>query len=331
MPQRARRREAERAGRTRVGDEGLHGGEVIDGRRLVLVERPFTHDVVANGGVSDHATDMQAFRRAVEPVEVPGVSLPVPREAVEDAGLGDVLDRFHHRGEVLVVGGAHGRKGHPAVADHDRSHAMPATRARGRIPRELRVEVSVDVDESRRDQPTLGVESRDRPDSSTVPIATIRSPSIAMSATADAAPVPSTTVPSRITRSCAIRVTLIRLHGSLAARLHGSLAARRPSSRTLASRSLLAALAPACPGAGGVRRAHAISARSALEDGPGVRPTGWVDGPPRRSRFRSRSRRGRADRRHRSRRLLARRAQRRGLGFGHWAPGRRRWRCRRRL
>ena len=71
---------------------------------------------------------------------------------------GDVLDRLHHLGEIGVVGRAHRRERDAAVADGDRRDAVPARGRADRIPRELRVEMGVDVDEPRRDEPPVGVD-----------------------------------------------------------------------------------------------------------------------------------------------------------------------------
>ena len=130
---------------------------------------------------------------------------------------GDVLDRFHQLGEPAFLTLAHRRERDAAVAEHDRRDAVPARRRRVGIPRDLRVEVGVDVDEPGRDVRAARVDLRapgvGRPRRSTV----IRSPSTATSAATGGAPVPSTTVPPRITRSCMAR----RIRGSPGA---GSLA-----------------------------------------------------------------------------------------------------------
>ncbi len=159
VPQRARRRPAERAARQRLVEEARHRLELLGRRRRRLVEAPLAHGVVAERGVTDHAADVDAEGRAVEPREVVAVRLPVPREPVEDAPCGDVLDRLHHLRDVgVVVGSLHRGERHATVADHDGRDAVPARRRPDRVPRELGVEVRVHVDESRRDEATIGVE-----------------------------------------------------------------------------------------------------------------------------------------------------------------------------
>jgi hypothetical protein len=145
---RARRREPERAGADRLVDERGHRRDVVGGRGRV-VEAALAHRPVADRAVADHAADVDALREAVELGEVLAVRLPVPREAVEDAGGGDVLDRLHHLGEVLAVLGLARREGDAAVAEHDRRDTVPARRRRHRVPADLGVEVGVDVDEPR--------------------------------------------------------------------------------------------------------------------------------------------------------------------------------------
>ena len=53
---------------------------------------------------------------------------------------------------------AHRRERDSAIAEHDRSDAVPARRGRVRIPCDLRVEVGVHVDEARRDVRAAGVD-----------------------------------------------------------------------------------------------------------------------------------------------------------------------------
>src|SRR5690606_9860890 len=98
----------------------------------------------------DHAAHVDPLGPAVDGTEVLAVGLPVPVEAVEDGGGGDVLDRLHHLGQVRPVLGSAGGEGHPAVPQHDGGDAVPARRCRRRVPGELGVEVGVDVDEARR-------------------------------------------------------------------------------------------------------------------------------------------------------------------------------------
>ena len=108
IQQRAAGREAERTGSHRF----VHG---VDHRRdLVarsgrLVHRAVAHHVVAHRGVSDHAADVDPLRQTVDRGQVLAVAAPVPRQAVENARGGNVLDRLHEPGEVVAVVGCRAR------------------------------------------------------------------------------------------------------------------------------------------------------------------------------------------------------------------------------
>ncbi len=154
----ARGREPERARVDRLGDELAHRLDVGLGACGRLVDRPLAHRVDAHRAVPDHAADVHALGHAVDRVEVLAVGLPVPAEALHDRVGGDVLDRLHHLGEVLPVLGLARRERHAAVAEHHRRDAVPARRRADRVPRELRVEVGVDVDEAGGDELAVGVD-----------------------------------------------------------------------------------------------------------------------------------------------------------------------------
>ena len=131
--------------------------------------------------MADHPADVEALGHAVDGPQVVAVGLPVPVEALEDARGRDVLYRLHQRREPRLLPGAHRCERHAAVAEHDRRDAVPARRRRVGIPRELRVEVGVDVDEAGRHDRAVGVDGSRRRVPVTSPTSTIRSPSIAMS------------------------------------------------------------------------------------------------------------------------------------------------------
>ena len=84
-----------------------------------LVEPALAHRVVAHRAVADHAADVDALRHAVDLAEVLAVGLPVPREALEDARGGDVLDRLHELGEP--------RRGRPAGTGANVTPQLPST------------------------------------------------------------------------------------------------------------------------------------------------------------------------------------------------------------
>ena len=140
-------------------------------------------------------------RRAAEGVEIFGEGLPVPRQAFRHARARGCPRRLPSRliSVVLVLRPA-GREADAAVAHH---HGGDAVARRGRealVPGRLAVVVGVDVDEARRHELALGVDLlaaragdlADRGD------AAVLDGDIGL---ARLAPVPSRTVPLRITRS----------------------------------------------------------------------------------------------------------------------------------
>jgi len=108
--------------------------------------------------VAHHAADVDALRERVDGREVFAVRLPVPGEPFEDGVGGDVLDGLHELREPTLLTLAHRGERDAAVAEHDRRDTVPARGGRVGIPRNLRVEVSVHVDESRRDVRTACVD-----------------------------------------------------------------------------------------------------------------------------------------------------------------------------
>ena len=124
----------------------------------------------------------------------------VPRHAREERVGRHVLDVLQRADEQLAVLGPHRRDREAAVAGDDRRHAVPARRGERRVPEDLRVVVRVDVDEAGRDD----VARRRRAPASRrgrSPMSVITPSVMATSAVRPGAPVPSTTVPPRITMS----------------------------------------------------------------------------------------------------------------------------------
>ena len=140
-------------------------------------------DVVAERAVADHAADVDALRQRVDRAR--GTRRRSPSPNARPSRMlrgGDVLDRLHEPGEPVGLPGAHRCERHAAVAEHDRGDAVPARRRRVGVPRELRVEVRVHVDEAGRDVRAVGVDARAGRRPRRSPTATMRSPSIATSA-----------------------------------------------------------------------------------------------------------------------------------------------------
>ena len=135
---------------------------------------------------------------------------PVPRHALLERLQRHALDPGQHPHQVVgirrvdrTVTGRERRDREAAVAAHHGGHAVQRRRAQRRVPERLRVVVGVDVDEARRDDEVGRVDRPRRVDSSIVPIDVMRPSLIATSARRGAEPVPSTTMPPRMMRSCA--------------------------------------------------------------------------------------------------------------------------------
>ena len=130
--------------------------------------------------------------------EVLGEGLEVPRDAGGERRRVHVLDLLQRVGDELAVLGPGRGDGEPAVAGDDGGDAVEARRGERRVPEHLGVVVGVDVDEAGGHDAAVGVDGRvaievgaDLDD----PVAR-RS---ATSARTPGAPVPSTTVPPRMT------------------------------------------------------------------------------------------------------------------------------------
>ena len=126
----------------------------------------------------------------------------------DERGTGDVLDAFHQADQPVVLVGLRGREPDTAVAHDDGGDAVPARRREQRVPGDLAVEVRVHVDEAGRDEQAVGVDLLAALPS-TAPTSVTTPSVIATSAVRAGAPVPSTTVPPLITRSCMVDSHLV--------------------------------------------------------------------------------------------------------------------------
>ena len=86
------------------------------------------------------------------------MGVPIPGQAGQDRVAGNVLDRFHHPREDIPAFRPDRRKGHAAVANQRRGHAVPGDRFQLRIPADLCVQVGVQVDKARRYHRAPGVD-----------------------------------------------------------------------------------------------------------------------------------------------------------------------------
>ncbi len=151
VAQRARRREAERAGLHRLTHDDGHRRDVVGSGRFVR-RAALAHRIGAHRAVRHLHADVDRERAAVERVEVLGERLPAPVHPLAQRRTGDVLDAFHQPDEPLLGTGAYGREADAAVARDDRGDAVTRRRLEDRVPRGLTVVVRVHVDEPGRDE-----------------------------------------------------------------------------------------------------------------------------------------------------------------------------------
>ena len=98
--------------------------------------------------------DVDRALHLLDRVHVLGKGFPAPLDTFGERGAGNVLDAFHQADEEFFLAGLDGREADAAVAHHQRGDAVPARRRQIRVPRDLAVVVSVDVDEAGRDEQT---------------------------------------------------------------------------------------------------------------------------------------------------------------------------------
>ena len=157
VEQRARGREAERAGLQPFLDQLRHRGHV-PGRRRFAFDAASAHDEDAQRRVRHLRREIDVAALGRQCVEILGETLPVPRHAFAHHDLGDVLDAFHDLDQGVAVLGPAGREAHTAIAHQHRGDAMAGGGRETLVPRRLPVVVRVDVDEARRHREPLGVD-----------------------------------------------------------------------------------------------------------------------------------------------------------------------------
>ena len=83
---------------------------------------------------------------------------PAEGNARLEVCCGDVFDALHELGQIALLAGSHGRETDAAVAHHGGRNPVPRGRTELGVPVHLTIEMSVDVDESRRHDRTVGVD-----------------------------------------------------------------------------------------------------------------------------------------------------------------------------
>src|SRR5215471_15811479 len=87
-----------------------------------------------------------------------GECLPAPVERLAHDRSRNVLDTLHQFHEFLAMLRLAGREADSAVAHHYRRDTVPGRRDEPAVPHRLGIVVSVDIDESRRDDAAPGVD-----------------------------------------------------------------------------------------------------------------------------------------------------------------------------
>ena len=149
-------RETHRAGVDRLRHDLGH--LLLLGFGRLFFDRSLAHDVEANGTMAHESGHVETGVEALDRVEIAAVIFPIPREAVQNRVLRDVLDRLHHTREEFPVGRLAGRERHATVSHHDRRHAVPTHRRAMGIPTDLRIQMRVNVDEAGCDDVTVRID-----------------------------------------------------------------------------------------------------------------------------------------------------------------------------
>ena len=187
--------------RARHGRCARHRGEIVGGG---VVLGPVAHDVRRARPRGQLRADVEGARgmRSSASRYSPNDSHPhwMPSASAEP-GMSSTPSISSI--ELLVAIGRNRREADAAVAEDRGGHAVPARRREVRVPGRLTVEVGVDVDEARRDGEAVGVELASGTGRSGGHAADLDDHAVGHRDVGrrDGAPVPSTTVPPRITRS----------------------------------------------------------------------------------------------------------------------------------
>src|SRR5262249_8373547 len=131
-------------------------GQLVGIRRLF--ECLVTHGVSSQGRVTDIRGVVDGFRNALYGIEVATEAVPGPLNALRHGLAGDVLGSLevaHHQRPLRLWGR---RQGEATVSHHHRGHAVVGGAAAEWIPEDLRVHMSVAVDEPGCHHMALGID-----------------------------------------------------------------------------------------------------------------------------------------------------------------------------
>ena len=124
MVERARRREAERAGAQAFGGERGHAPAILVGGRLA-VGAALAHHIDAQRRVRHLGRDVGVVATARRWRREIREALPVPRQAFAQHDLGNVLHALHQVDQQVVLVRPAGREADAAIAEQHRRRAVP--------------------------------------------------------------------------------------------------------------------------------------------------------------------------------------------------------------
>ena len=154
---RARGGDAERADLDPLVHQLAHLLDIL-GVGWLVHRAAFPHHVRAYRPVWHLGADIDRLWQRVDVVEILGEGLPVPLHPSGKGCPRDVLDALHEPDQPIVAVGGAWCEAHAAVPDHDRGDPVPTGRREQRIPRDLSVEVRVDVHEAGSDDQSRGID-----------------------------------------------------------------------------------------------------------------------------------------------------------------------------
>ena len=96
--------------------------------------------------------DIDCTRHFFDRVHVFGKALPIPLNTFGERGAGNILDPFHQADQKFFLAGLDGSETDSAISHHQSSDAVPTRRSEVRVPRDLAIIMSMDIDEAGRDE-----------------------------------------------------------------------------------------------------------------------------------------------------------------------------------
>ena len=148
--------------------------------------------------------DIHVVSARVKCVEEIREALPVPRQTFGQHHLGNVLDTLHQLHQHVALRRLCTARSQPAIAEQRSGHTVPGRRRDPAAPRRLRVIVRVRINEAGRHHHAARIDLLAAPPGYLANTQQFCRRSTATSASNGAAPVPSITMPLRMTKSAMV-------------------------------------------------------------------------------------------------------------------------------